>query len=75
MNQAEQQVELVKQEAARLIAGGVRLKEIETENKFADTVRQTELQMQTMEENLQLRVNNMHEQMKEDYVLGSALQR
>ena len=69
VNRAEQQVEIVKLESARLVAEAASNKELETEKRFADRIRQTELQMQTMEENFQLRVNHMHEQMKDDYAL------
>ena len=69
MNQAEQQVELVKLESARLVAEAARNKGLETEKRFADRIRQAGSQMQTMEEHFQLRVANMHEQVKKDYAL------
>ena len=69
MNQAEQQVQLVRAEATRLAGEAARAKELETENKFAEKSRGTELRVQTMEEYFQLRVNSVHEQINTDYAL------
>ena len=69
VNQAEQQVELMKRESERFGAEAAREKELETEQTFAERIRQTELQMQQLEESFQTRVNSMHEQVKEDYAL------
>ena len=46
VNQAEQQVELVKLESARLVAEASKNKELEVEQRFAERIRQTEMQMQ-----------------------------
>lgn len=70
VRQAEQQVELVKQEAARLIEEGVRLKETETGKKFADRIRQTELQMQTMEDHFQVRINMERTEQQQKHIDG-----
>ena len=67
VTQAEQQVQLVKLESARLVAQAAKNKELEIEQRFAERIRQTELQMQQFEDNFRVRVNNMHEQVKEDY--------
>ena len=69
MNQATAQVEKVKQGVARLIEEGVKAKELEAEQIFAERMRQHQIQMQTMAEQVQIQINNIHEKMKSDYAL------
>ena len=65
-------MELVKRESDRLVAEAANMKEIETERKFTERVRHTELQMQQMEEHFQNRVNEVREHVEEDYALEVA---
>ena len=68
-DQAKRQVELVKLESDRLVSEAARLKEEETERKFAERIKQTELQIQQVGEHFQSRVNEVRGNVKEDYAL------
>ena len=57
VNQAEGQVELVELESDRLVSEAAQQNKLETERKFAERIRQIELQMQQMEE--QIRIASM----------------
>ena len=69
VDQAAAQVELVRQEAARLLEEGMASKQFEAETLFAERMRETAVQMAKMESNFQTQIKDMHEQMKSDYDL------